>query len=157
MDERPWLKQYDKGVPHTLEYPDVPLFYFLEEAARWPFVGAVRQAGFMAGIELAADVLGVTVDELIEQRNETGKTVHEILEDADKLDEFTEAHLAQIKTILAEKVTNGDLTQAEADEWYKQIETRMQENIENGTYGRGSGFGMMRGYFSNGTGTGRCG
>lgn len=34
MDERPWLKQYDKGVPHTLEYPDVPLFYFLEEAAR---------------------------------------------------------------------------------------------------------------------------
>jgi len=109
------------------------------------------------GIELAADVLGVTVDELIEQRTETGKTVHEILENADKLDEFTEAHLAQIKTILAEKVTNGDLTQAEADEWYKEIETRMQENIENGTYGRGSGYGMMREYFSNGTGTGACG
>jgi len=109
------------------------------------------------GIELAADVLGVTVDELIEQRDETGKTVHEILEDADKLDEFTEAHLAQIKTILAEKVTNGDLTQAEADEWYKNIQERMQENIENGTYGRGSGYGMMRGYFSNGTGSGACG
>ena len=109
------------------------------------------------GIELAADVLGVTVDELIDQRDETGKTIHEILEDADKLDEFTEAHLAQIKTILAEKVTNGDLTQAEADDWYKQIQERMQENIENGTYGRGSGYGMMGGYFSNGTGTGACG
>lgn len=109
------------------------------------------------GIELAADVLGVTVDELIEQRDETGKTVHEILEDADKLDEFTVAHLAQIKTILADKVTNGDLTQAEADDWYKQIQERMQENIENGTYGQGSGLGMMRGYFSNGTGTGACG
>ncbi len=34
MDEKPWLKQYDKGVPYTLEYPEVPLFYFLEEAAR---------------------------------------------------------------------------------------------------------------------------
>jgi long-chain acyl-CoA synthetase len=34
MDERPWLKQYDKGVPATLEYPPIPLFYFLEQAAR---------------------------------------------------------------------------------------------------------------------------
>ena len=34
MDEHPWLKQYDKGVPYNLEYPEVPLFYFLEEAAR---------------------------------------------------------------------------------------------------------------------------
>lgn len=34
MDERPWLKQYDKGVPTTIDYPAVPLFYFLEEAAK---------------------------------------------------------------------------------------------------------------------------
>ncbi len=34
MDERPWLKSYDQGVPHTIDYPQVPLFYFLEEAAR---------------------------------------------------------------------------------------------------------------------------
>ncbi len=34
MDDRPWLKQYDKGVPYTIEYPPVPLFFFLEEAAR---------------------------------------------------------------------------------------------------------------------------
>ncbi|NOY97683.1 MAG: long-chain fatty acid--CoA ligase [Chloroflexi bacterium] len=32
--ERPWLKNYDKGVPHTIEYPQVPLFHFLEESAR---------------------------------------------------------------------------------------------------------------------------
>ncbi len=36
MDERPWLKQYDKGVPYTIEYPPVPLFFFLEEAA-WKY------------------------------------------------------------------------------------------------------------------------
>ncbi len=32
--EKPWLKSYDEGVPHTLEYPDVPLYWFLEESAR---------------------------------------------------------------------------------------------------------------------------
>ncbi len=32
--ERPWLKFYDEGVPHTLEYPPVPLHWFLEESAR---------------------------------------------------------------------------------------------------------------------------
>ncbi len=34
MTDRPWLKHYDEGVPHALEYPQVPLFYFLEEAAK---------------------------------------------------------------------------------------------------------------------------
>ena len=34
MDERPWLEQYDEGVPHSIVYPEVPLFYFLEEAAK---------------------------------------------------------------------------------------------------------------------------
>lgn len=31
---RPWLKKYDQGVPHHLEYPDIPLHHFIEEAAR---------------------------------------------------------------------------------------------------------------------------
>lgn len=34
MNTKPWLAHYDKGVPHTIEYPQVPLFHFLEEAAR---------------------------------------------------------------------------------------------------------------------------
>jgi len=34
MDDKPWLKHYDKGVPHTINYPAEPLFYFLEESAR---------------------------------------------------------------------------------------------------------------------------
>ena len=34
MDDRPWLRCYDEGVPHHIDYPNVPLFYFLEEAAR---------------------------------------------------------------------------------------------------------------------------
>ena len=31
--EKVWLKNYDKGVPHKVDYPKKPLFHFLEEAA----------------------------------------------------------------------------------------------------------------------------
>src|SRR5688572_4880195 len=33
-DERPWLRNYDEGVPRSITYPKVPLFHFLEESAR---------------------------------------------------------------------------------------------------------------------------
>lgn len=33
MAEQPWLKHYDEGVPETIDYPEIPLFNFLEEAA----------------------------------------------------------------------------------------------------------------------------
>ncbi|MBC8503490.1 MAG: long-chain fatty acid--CoA ligase [Anaerolineales bacterium] len=34
MSDRPWLERYDEGVPQTIDYPEVPLFYFLEEGAK---------------------------------------------------------------------------------------------------------------------------
>jgi long-chain acyl-CoA synthetase len=34
MDSKLWQKNYDSGVPTTIEYPQVPLFHLLEEAAR---------------------------------------------------------------------------------------------------------------------------
>jgi long-chain acyl-CoA synthetase len=34
MEEKQWLKHYDSGVPAHIDYPEVPLFYFLEESAR---------------------------------------------------------------------------------------------------------------------------
>ncbi len=34
MDDRPWLKRYDKGVPQHIDYPEVPAYYFLEENAK---------------------------------------------------------------------------------------------------------------------------
>ncbi|MDQ3004782.1 MAG: AMP-binding protein, partial [Chloroflexota bacterium] len=33
MNDKPWLAHYDKGVPHTVEIPNAPLFHFLEESA----------------------------------------------------------------------------------------------------------------------------
>lgn len=32
--DKPWIKQYDDGVPATLEYPDVPIHSFLDDTAR---------------------------------------------------------------------------------------------------------------------------
>ncbi len=34
MSNKPWLANYDKGVPQTFEIPQVPLQHFLEESAR---------------------------------------------------------------------------------------------------------------------------
>ena len=34
MSNRPWLERYDEGVPQNIDYPEVPLFHFLEESAR---------------------------------------------------------------------------------------------------------------------------
>lgn len=32
--ERPWTKRYDKGVPTTLTYPDIPLYQYLRDSAK---------------------------------------------------------------------------------------------------------------------------
>src|SRR5512141_1471219 len=34
MNDRPWLAHYDKGVSHTIKYPQVPLFQLLGDAAK---------------------------------------------------------------------------------------------------------------------------
>ncbi len=34
MEDRPWFQHYDEGVPRTIDYPQVPIFHFLEESAR---------------------------------------------------------------------------------------------------------------------------
>ena len=34
MKDRPWVEHYDKGVPAAIEYPQAPLFHFLDDSAR---------------------------------------------------------------------------------------------------------------------------
>jgi long-chain acyl-CoA synthetase len=34
MEERPWVNHYDAGVPKQIGYPDIPLYKFLEDAAK---------------------------------------------------------------------------------------------------------------------------
>ena len=33
MSDHPWLESYDDAVPKSLNYPEVPLFHFLEKSA----------------------------------------------------------------------------------------------------------------------------
>jgi len=32
-DDRPWFKFYPEGVPHHLDYPEIPLYQFLDDSA----------------------------------------------------------------------------------------------------------------------------
>lgn len=32
--KRPWLKNYEPGVPHSIDYPEVPLYQFLDDSAK---------------------------------------------------------------------------------------------------------------------------
>ena len=32
--DKPWLKSYPAGMPHTLDYPSAPLYHFLQESAK---------------------------------------------------------------------------------------------------------------------------
>ncbi len=34
MEERPWFKHYDSGVPQHIDFPKVTLFHLLEETTR---------------------------------------------------------------------------------------------------------------------------
>jgi len=124
------------------------------------FVSSSVYAAFQPkrGIEIAADVLGKTVDQLIAEQTTTGKTIHQIVVDAGKLNELTQARLTQMKQILAQRVADKEITQAQADEWYAAMADRMEANIANGTAGtvRG-GFGGMMGGYNNGAATGTYG
>ncbi|MEA3419011.1 MAG: long-chain fatty acid--CoA ligase [Campylobacterota bacterium] len=57
-DENIWLKQYDKGIPSTIEYPKVPLYTFLEQAvSKYPQNRALSYLG--------NDILYVDLDRLV--------------------------------------------------------------------------------------------
>jgi hypothetical protein len=93
----------------------------------------------LRGIELAADVLDTTVDALKLERETTGKSVHQIIIDAGLLEALHTARLAQIKLILDDRVANGILTQAEADQIYAEQLLKFETAKANGTLGEGLG------------------
>jgi long-chain acyl-CoA synthetase len=69
--ERPWLKSYEKGVPHHIEYPRVPLYQVLDDTARdFPSLDAVifqgkrirygELAGWARDLTSALHQIGIT-------------------------------------------------------------------------------------------------
>ena len=61
--DRPWLRHYDTKVPHTLTYPDVPLFHLLEDTAR---THPRNTATIFFGAKLTYEQINAQADRLAE-------------------------------------------------------------------------------------------
>jgi polyhydroxyalkanoate synthesis regulator phasin len=91
------------------------------------------------GLDAAATALGITTDELRTQL-EAGSTLADVAA-AEGVDVQTviDALVADVKAHLDEEVTEGDLTQAEADTKLADATTRITDGVTNGFPQRGDG------------------
>lgn len=107
--------------------------------------------------EIAAELTGKTVEQVSEARD-SGKTYGAQAAEANKLQEFKDERLAQYETALEEAVKENRITQAEADELYETMKSRMDSCTGDGIgagLNNGCGLGgMMRGS-NRGNGLGR--
>ena len=105
--------------------------------------------------DITAGLTGKTVEEVTKERA-SGKTYGTIASEAGKLDEFKAQSLEQRKAVLDQRVKDGKLTQAQADEIYKSIVTNQSTCDGTGSIGigrmNGGGFGQGKG---QGMGQGR--
>jgi uncharacterized membrane protein YgcG len=97
--------------------------------------------------EILAGLTGKSVDEVTDERYETGLTYGQIAYDEGLWEEYNEKMLESKKAYLDEKVKDGTITQEQADTIYENMQLRQQNCAANGTGGgmMGSGFGGGRG------------
>lgn len=105
--------------------------------------------GFSSPAEVLAVLTGKNVEEVTEQRIETGETYGTLANESGLLTEFREEMLSVKKDILEERVAEGTITEEEA----KQILSIIEENIAN-CDGTGYNQGENRLYFGFGNGDG---
>lgn len=123
-------------------------------------IGAMSVTAFAASYrtpaEAVAALTGKTVDSVIAERAETGKTYGTIAKDAGKLDEFKASALQIKKDALAARVAAGTMTQERANEIIAALEQNQANCDGTGTArigkNMGAGFGGMSG---NGQGRGQ--
>lgn len=101
----------------------------------------------------AETVAGVTnkTTEAVEAEKAAGKSYGQIAIDADKLEEFKLERAKVRKDNLADKVAEGKITQAEADEFSAKIEAR-QADCDGSGLGRDSEDKGLRLHQQNGEG-----
>lgn len=114
-------------------------------------VTALAAAAYGSPAEAVAGLTGKTLDDVIAEKSETGKTYGQLANDAGVLDEFKAALLEMKKDILAAKVDEGKLTQEQADE----ILAAIAENQAN-CDGTGAKIGQRYGVGFGANGGGRC-
>lgn len=119
-------------------------------------ITAFAASKYSSPAEAVAGLTGKTVDSVIQERQDTGKTYGTIAQEAGKLDEFKSENLQIKKDILAKRVADGTMTQARADEIIKAVEERQAtcDGTGNGGVGcgMGAGFGGMNGNGGQGRG-----
>jgi len=122
---------------------------FATLAAMALIIGATSVTAFAASAystpaEAAAGVTGQSVDGVITQHVETGKTYGTLADEAGVLEDFEDQMLANKKAILEERVAAGTMTQERAD----AIIAAMEENMEDcdGTCTGGIGAAMGAGF-----------
>jgi len=120
-------------------------------------IGAYAATTYETPAEAAAGLTGKTVDQVVTERQETGKTYGTIADEAGKLDEFKDAMLEMKKDVLDQRVAEGTLTQEQADDIMAAIEERAQDCDGTGPADGtrlGGGFGFGRGGAGRGAGRG---
>ena len=106
--------------------------------------------GVSTPAEILANITGKTVDEVTDERYSSDKTYGQLAYDEGLWEEFKEEMLDNKKAFLDQKVSEGALSQEEADAIYANILERQEYCT-----GNGGGCGGMMGYgFSNGGGRG---
>lgn len=90
--------------------------------------------------DIAAGLTGKTLEQVAVERA-SGKTYGTIASEAGKLDEFKTENLKQKKAVLDQRVKDGNLTQAAADEIYNSIVTSQATCDGTGS----AGIGKMNG------------
>lgn len=112
----------------------------------------VMAANYQTPADIAASVTGKTVEDVIQERFNTGKAYGTIAAEAGKLDEFKAESLNIKEKLLSEDVEKGLLSKEEADNILNTIKER--QAICDGTgygngrrcgYGCGLGFGRGQG------------
>jgi len=126
----------------------------LEEHARWFLDNSVMMGygwGYGGFLGVAADVLGISVEELVEQLGQ-GRTLADIAQElgAD-LQAIVEAFVARVQEALEQAVANGRLTPEQAEAILAQVTERAEWLLYN-PFPTGFGYGFHHGMGSGGYG-----
>lgn len=115
-------------------------------------VGSFAASDYKTPAEAVAGLTGKTVESIVQERVETGKTYGTIANDAGKLEEFKAENLKIKEDNLNAQVQAGTRTQESADAILERL--KANQAVCDGTGSAGIGQGMGAGFGSNGTGNG---
>lgn len=115
-------------------------------------IGSFAASDYKTPAEAVAGLTGKTVESVIQERMDTGKTYGTIANDAGKLEEFKAENLKIKEDNLNAQVQAGTRTQESADAILERL--KANQATCDGTGSAGIGQGMGAGFGSNGTGNG---